>query len=353
MKRQWIMMSVSALMICCLFVFMPGTVFADAADSSALYVNKMFYLSPSGASSTDNSDLYASLLCTGFYAYDEHLNPASYTVSNNRYTLYGFATGYVKCMYKLIIRNTTSNDLIIPATNIRMTVTPVTTVSTMELVDIDWNAGQLMVDRVNGSGNLYFSNAPDNSLFSYIVVPHGGDISCVFECTYHYNASSSQAGTTGISIEVTAFNASWVYPSIPVTPVVVAAGDAVFTSYDSYLPYIYYATTGIWESLKDQQTQGEGTSGDAEDTQEQIETIHGTEQTWYQGTETALEGTGLSTFTFGVHEAGAFGAMADFTAVWNSMGSFTIVPVFALSLKVATTVIRHMPRRKRMSEKDD
>lgn len=353
MKRQWILMSVSALMVCCLFVFMPGTVFANAADSSAYYENNMFYLSPSGASSTDNSDLYASILCTGFYGYDEHLNPATYVSGNNRYTVYGFATGYIKCMYKLIIRNTTSNDLIIPATNIRLSVTPVTNVNNMELVDIDWNAGQLMVDRVNGSGYLYFSNAPDNALFSYIVVPHGGDISCVFECTYHYEASSSQAGTSGILIEVTDFNASWIYPSIPITPVVVAAGDAVFTSYESYLPYIYYATTGIWESLKDQQTQGEGTSGDAEDTQEQIETIHGTEQTWYQGTETALEGTGLSTFTFGTFEPRLGTVMSDFTAVWNAMDYFTIAPIFALSLKVATTVIRHMPRRKRMSEKDD
>ena len=68
MKRQWILTGVSALLVCCLFVFVPGNVFA-ASPGSVYYKSAFVYMCPSGASSNDNSDLYCSWMISELYPY--------------------------------------------------------------------------------------------------------------------------------------------------------------------------------------------------------------------------------------------------------------------------------------------
>ena len=119
MKRQWILTSVSALLVCCLFVFVPYNVFAN--DGTQQLDNFMFYLYPSGANSTSNSDLYASMLVSDCYGSFDGVYYNKITSSSNTYTFTSL-TLYtsIKFIGKFVIRNTTSNDLIIPSTYIRL-----------------------------------------------------------------------------------------------------------------------------------------------------------------------------------------------------------------------------------------
>lgn len=321
MKRQWMLTGVSVLLCCCLFVFVPGRVFA-AQDSpnSIVYKNQIIYLYPSNASSTSDADLYVAFTFSELQAFDD-----------------GGDTK-VKVLTKIVLRNTTNNDLIIPSSYIQFTPTFTITGSYSNIYDIEFVEGDLIIDRVGTNGKFYVANAPEYALNSNIIVPSHGDRTLI--CSFVIDGLFS------------AVNVTWNYPAIPFTPVVVATGDALVSSYPEYLKWIYFRLNTIYDALIDNVQQGTSTDTDAGDTQTEIETVHGTEQTWYTATETALEGTGLSTFSFTGSDYRTT-AMADFTALWTNMEGYVIVPTFALSLKLATTVIRHMPRRKRMSEKDD
>ena len=320
MKRQWMLTGVSVLLCCCLFVFVPSHVFASSGSPpSQYYKNVILYLYPSNATSTSDADLYCSWMISDLQEETE---------VNEEWML---------C--KFIIRNTTSNDLIIPSTYISVKPTFTFSGAWNDIIDYEYISGQIMVDRLNTNGTFYFTNSPDHSLFSYIIIPANGDISCVFKLKW---------GT--VVSNITNFTIAWNQPALPFTPVVVQSGDVLVSSYQEYLKWIYFRLNTIYDAILDNAQQGTSTDIDAGDTQTEIETIHGTEQTWYTATETALEGTGLTSFQFtGMSTV----AMNDFTHLWGDIDKYVIVPTFALSIKLATTIIRHMPRRKRMSEKDD
>lgn len=325
MKKRQTTIIASVVVVCCLFVFTGNSVFAATyPEGSTSYKNAIVYLYPSNATSTDTADLYMSWLITSFYPYTNA------------------STGDDLVCYecKLVVRNTTGNDLIIPSTYLR--ITPNFNFSSagsdMMITEVEYVSGQLLCDRVGTNGSFYFSNAPDNALFSYIVVPAHGDISCVF------NIRAKQEGTSVLGTFTIAVNT----PTLPFTPVVVATGDSVFTSYDSYIPWIYYRLNTIYDAIISQAQSGQETVDTGEDTQTQIDDIHDEEQTWFTGTETAIEGTGLGTFSFtGDAGTGITGVKDQFTDLWNHMGALTIVPIFALSLKLASTIIRHRPEKRR------
>lgn len=317
MKKRQITIIASVIVFCCLFVFTPNNVFAST-EGSKYYKNNIVYLYPSNATSTSNAQLYASWMISEFYDYD-----ASSSSDTMQYAI---------C--KLLLRNTTSNDLIIPSSYIGITPN-FTFQSDPGIFDVEYVSGQLIVDRVSTNGQFYFVNAPDHMLNSNIIVPAHGDICCVFKINFIYGGA------------LTGFSITWNNPAIPFTPVVVAAGDALVSSYEEYLKWIYFRLNTIYDSLIDQAQTSTETVQTGEDTQTDIETIHGEEQTWFTGTETAIEGTGLSTFSFtGDAGTGITGVKDQFVDLWNHMGALIIVPVFALSLKLATTIIRHAPARK-------
>ena len=345
MKRQWILTSVSALLVCCLFVFVPYNVFAN--DGTQQLDNFMFYLYPSGANSTSNSDLYASMLVSDCYGSFDGVYYNKITSSSNTYTFTSL-TLYtsIKFIGKFVIRNTTSNDLIIPSTYIRLLSDFDASANVRGYVtDFKTRDGQLTLDRISNTGYFTFANSPDYSLYSNIKVPAHGDIQCIWEVTYslYYTGSSSSAGTLDGTLSFT-----WTYPAIPISPIPVALGDALVSSYPEYLKWIYFRLNTIYDALIDNVQQGTATDTEAGDTQTEVEAVGGTQEQYFGQTETDLEAIGLGSFSFDTPSTGAITKVtSQFTYFWNRLGVLTLPVTTALSLKVATTVLRHMPRKRK------
>lgn len=77
-----------------------------------------------------------------------------------------------------------------------------------------------------------------------------------------------------------------------------------------------------------------------------IEDIHTSESQWYADNNEAISASGLSNFQFdSTTSTGLSGAVNDFTLVWNSLGTWTLVYTLSLTLSLATFILRHKPRR--------
>lgn len=344
MKRQYLMMSVSALLMCCLFICPFYKVNADVYPGSASYANKSFILD--GASSASQSELVAYLLCTGFYVDTEYIQPYNLNQPSGSSTTWTFILNNarygreVTALYKLIVRNTTNQDIKINSSYLNLIIDPDSSTEGFHLTDYEWVDGQLIVDRVGTSGAYYFSNAPEYSLNSNIIVPANGDLHCIFKLTYHYDDIDSSVG------QITGFTVTWNAPSLPLSYSKISSSSVVVSHDTGFLKWIYDRVNKIFNILN--QDQSQTGVDEMEETTETSEEISQTETGYFTGTETALEGTGLSTFTYDTSiTTGMSGFLPLFNEFWSDISPITYIPITAMSLKLSTTIIRHLPRKRK------
>lgn len=83
----------------------------------------------------------------------------------------------------------------------------------------------------------------------------------------------------------------------------------------------------------------------------QSNTNHQTELSYFNQTNQALSSTGIDTYTFNSEQIGGIGSVSnDFTNVWNSLGSWTSVYIFSLTLSLGLAIIRHVRPIQRSKE---
>lgn len=326
MKRQWILTGVSAVLVCCLFVFMPAGVYAAQSSNVQFYKTFIFPLAPSTATGTSDATIYASLMCTVFQGVRVPTNETSDYFE-------------VISLHKFIVRNTLDTDIMINKTYLQLMFRASSTGASIELQDLTWLDGQLMVDRGGTGGILYFSNAPEYCLQSNIVVPAGSDIACVFKVKWK---------TTEASLGNLTFNTTYVYMYEPMQSNFRYTTGSWHTSYESYLPDIYEALGGQTDEAGDVNEQ-------AQDVNDEMEDMHETETAYYDQAQDDVE-TAFTGFSFSTSDRTAVGVVTQqFTDVWSKFPAvFMMVPVTGLSLKLATTILRHAPRgrRKKNGESD-
>lgn len=97
-----------------------------------------------------------------------------------------------------------------------------------------------------------------------------------------------------------------------------------------------------WESYSSNQPQADDVTDDASDVTNDIENQHQQEATYYSDTNTAINNSGLDTYTFDSNtSSGLNGLKNDFTLVWNACGSLGNVWILSLTLSLALYIIRH------------
>lgn len=85
-------------------------------------------------------------------------------------------------------------------------------------------------------------------------------------------------------------------------------------------------------------------STDSSTIHDQSSVIHSQEQSYYQQNSQAIQATGLSNYQFdNTTVSGLQGVRGDFVDVWNSLGGWTSVYIFSLTLGLALTILRHSP----------
>lgn len=85
-------------------------------------------------------------------------------------------------------------------------------------------------------------------------------------------------------------------------------------------------------------------STDSSTIHDQSSAIHSQEQSYYQQNSQAIQATGLSNYQFdNTTVSGLQGVRGDFVDVWNSLGGWTSVYIFSLTLGLALTILRHSP----------
>lgn len=111
--------------------------------------------------------------------------------------------------------------------------------------------------------------------------------------------------------------------------------------------------TNIFNSIKDKiqyiidsyitnKPQADDVTDDATDVTSDIENQHQQEATYYSDTNTAIDSSGLDTYTFDSNTtSGLNGLKTDFTLVWNACGTLSNVWILSLTLSLALYIIRH------------
>ena len=75
----------------------------------------------------------------------------------------------------------------------------------------------------------------------------------------------------------------------------------------------------------------------------QSNTNHQTELSYYNQTNTALNNSGISNYSFNNEQVSGIGRISsDFNLVYNSLGSWTSVYIFSLTLSLGLMIIRHI-----------
>ena len=109
-----------------------------------------------------------------------------------------------------------------------------------------------------------------------------------------------------------------------------------------------------------QSTSSSSVSSDSSTLSNQSSSVHSQEATYYAQNSQAIQATGLSNYQFDSStSSGISGVRGDFNDVWNSLGGWTSVYIFSLTLGLALTILRHSPsaissaiRRKRYNNNE-
>lgn len=93
-----------------------------------------------------------------------------------------------------------------------------------------------------------------------------------------------------------------------------------------------------------QSNNGSAVSNDSNTLHDQSEAVHNQEATYYAQNSQAIQDTGLSNYQFDNSTvSGLQGVRGDFIDVWNSLGGWTSIYIFSLTLGLALTILRHSP----------
>lgn len=115
-----------------------------------------------------------------------------------------------------------------------------------------------------------------------------------------------------------------------------------YTQTDIYLKADSLMLSDIYNSLNS--SNSDNVTNDSNDLANQSSQIHSQEETYYAQNSQAIQATGLSNYQFDNNAvSGLQGVRGDFIAVWNSLGGWTSVYIFSLTLGLALTILRHSP----------
>lgn len=129
--------------------------------------------------------------------------------------------------------------------------------------------------------------------------------------------------------------------------------SAINPTYNSSIPFVVnndvYAPTDEYTALRDlyaaiQSSSSSSISSDSNTLNQTESQVHQQEQIYFQQNAQAILDTGLSNYRFNTEQSNGISAVSiDFTSLWNALGSWNSVYIFALTLTIALTILRHAP----------
>ena len=113
---------------------------------------------------------------------------------------------------------------------------------------------------------------------------------------------------------------------------------------NNWLQDIWGRIKNIQDILTGDSTTNSNISTDSGSLKTQSDNIHTQEQAYYTANSQAIQATGLSNYQFNNEIASGVAQVTDqFNGIWNSLGTWTNVYIFSLTLGLALTIIRHSP----------
>lgn len=210
---------------------------------------------------------------------------------------------------------------------------------------------------ITPSGQFRFSVKNDHySYLGNLAIQRSG--TWTFQFTIHflyYYDLGSLNGTTYPQILGTSFDQYKNYISIN-SITIVSPTEWVWSNVDAYadqnitLWQIKERVSSIYNHLFNRDTSYSDVSSESSSLDSsssaattQSDTNHQTELSYFNQTNTALNNTGISNYSFNNEQIGGIGSVSnDFTSVWNSLGSWTSVYIFSLTLSLGLAIIRHV-----------
>lgn len=115
-----------------------------------------------------------------------------------------------------------------------------------------------------------------------------------------------------------------------------------FDQTDIYLKAEGLMLSDIYNALNS--SNSDNVSNDSDTLHDQSEQAHSQEMAYYNSNTQAIQNTGLQSYRFSNDQEIGIGAVRnDFIALWNSLGGWTTVYIFSLTLGLALTILRHTP----------
>lgn len=124
-------------------------------------------------------------------------------------------------------------------------------------------------------------------------------------------------------------------------------GYAQCREYDGVNPSVlwnlYYVNQKL-DTLNSAPSNSQNVTNESVTTQSSIDTVHNSEQSYFQQNQQNLQATGIGNFSFDSDtSSGLYALTGDFTAFWNSLGDWKFIYIFVLMMGLATFLIRHQP----------
>lgn len=100
----------------------------------------------------------------------------------------------------------------------------------------------------------------------------------------------------------------------------------------------------ILSNLAGSSSTNQSITNDSNTLKTESDQIHTQEAAYYNQNAQAIQSTGLSNYQFSVSDGNGVAAVSSlFTSIWNSLGNWTSVYIFSLTLGLALTILRHSP----------
>lgn len=210
--------------------------------------------------------------------------------------------------------------------------------SNYNIVNIQYMAGEFIPDRYSDTAHrITLVGATDEVLNNtHIVVPPSATVSSFYYIDVDYTYTTST---------------SWTAPNVTAWP-----SDSFtyeFGDFDSKLMYdnLYKIYKLLEEYIHGDTSANDALAGDSNDVSAEVEAVHQQEQQWYSDNQDAIEATGLSNFEFDGRQQLGLGAVRSvFSGLWTSIGEWSMIYIYVLTISLATFILRHSPNTHRRSD---
>lgn len=344
MRKRWMTILGSVLVVVCLFLYSPVTYAAQQ------------YPQKSSSASGDVS-AYCTIEFRGFATDEFSLNFWDNRNANGAYYESAELYAPVRFHVSVTLRNRSSQIQVADLNNFRLSVSGFNVASSYSsslffdfdgITIVDASGVDVYDVSYNNSSNSAMAWTVDFRDRTSLVLEPDEQRDYSFDIyipAYYRNQSSTPLPAVGLS--ATTFNSSvWGITQVPTF-----SGYTIEEYANLHEGWWSYLVRALQKIVNGNQTpyqdsdvvdQGQTVTDNSIAAEQDLGDLHQSETGFYESADDALADVDFDSFEYDASTTGGLNWFNDrFTDIWNNLGSFAVVPVFSMLLSLAVMILRH------------